>query len=166
MRSIRVPSGILGHGIGGLRRSCQASSSGVPIHRGRLQVLAAVKKSSAKNVVCSKTLVVKSEHMDKVKDMCNELVAHVKEQMGDRANGILSFEVMADTFEDGTIHFWERYADSQRLNKFNSSDKYLNFIGGVTEYLEKPVGLALYEYNDGQIGNLCIQEGPKGEREL
>lgn len=42
--------------------------------RGRVQVLAAVKKASAKNVVCSKTLVVKPGQEDQVEQMCRDIV--------------------------------------------------------------------------------------------
>ncbi|CAD7702357.1 unnamed protein product [Ostreobium quekettii] len=145
----------------GSRAGCQGPPAGP--RRARLQVCAAVKKSNSKNIVCSKTLIVKQEHMEKVKEMCLELAEHAKGEMNDRKNGILGFDVMADQFEDGTIHFWERYTDNQRLNKFNASPKFMAFMEGVSEYLERPVGLALYEYNEGQIGNSCVQEGPKGE---
>lgn len=29
----------------------------------------------------------------------------------------------------------------------------------IQEYLEGPVGLALYEWQDGKIGNCCVQGG-------
>ena len=45
-----------------------------PGGRGRLQVVAAVKKAGVKNVVCSKTLVVKPGQEDAAAKMCQEIV--------------------------------------------------------------------------------------------
>ena len=33
----------------------------------------------------------------------------------------------------------------------------------MSEYVEKPVGIALFEYVNGEIGNCCVEIGPKGE---
>ena len=33
----------------------------------------------------------------------------------------------------------------------------------MSDYVEKPVGIALFEYQDGKLGNSCVEIGPKGE---
>lgn len=57
-----------------------------------LQVFAAVKKSSSRNVACSKTLVILPGKEAEAETMCKKVVDFSKQRMSDRSNGIISFE--------------------------------------------------------------------------
>lgn len=57
-----------------------------PLGRGsRLQVVAAVKKAGVKNVVCSKTLVIKPGHEEEVAKLCEDIVQARRGCKGGRA---------------------------------------------------------------------------------
>ena len=58
----------------------------------RLQVFAAVKKSSKKSVACSKTLVVLPGKETEAETLCQQVVNFSKNRMADRSNGIISFD--------------------------------------------------------------------------
>lgn len=131
--------------------------------RGRVQVLAAVKKASAKNVVCSKTLVVKPGQEDQVEQMCRDIVQFSKDRMQDRSSGIHTFECSQDNWDKNVFHFWERYESNSHLGTHNTCHEYTTFMKKIQPHLEQPVGMALYEWRDGQLGNVCVQGGPKGE---
>jgi hypothetical protein len=59
--------------------------------RGRLTVVAAVKKSSARSIVCSKTLVALPGEEDRVLAMCQEVAAFSQEAMKERSKGIIEY---------------------------------------------------------------------------
>jgi len=60
--------------------------------RGGLQVVAAIKKSTGKQVACNKTLVALQGKEDAVDVLCKEVVAFTRERQTDRKAGILTFE--------------------------------------------------------------------------
>lgn len=60
--------------------------------RGALHIVAAVKKSSAKNVACSKTLVADAGKEAAVDALCQKMVAYTRERQADRTAGIMTFE--------------------------------------------------------------------------
>ena len=130
-----------------------------PPHRHRLQVSAAIKKRSEKNVVCVKVLHAKPQHVGDVHKLCEQLVASVQPAKSDRASGLLSFECSNDRWDSNVFHFWERYESNQALGRFNTRDDIKNFMTHVQRYLEQPVGMALYEWRDGTLGPLCVQGG-------
>ncbi|GMH36120.1 hypothetical protein BSKO_03988 [Bryopsis sp. KO-2023] len=127
------------------------------------RVLGAVKRASYKNVVCSKTLIAKKAYIKKLQRECKSMSEFAQKEMSNRENGILSFEVFQDPFEENQIHFMERYLDNTKMGEFNSSTRFTKFMKDVQTYLEEPVGLALYEWRDGQLGASSMQGGPKGE---
>lgn len=88
---------------------------------------------------------------------------YATEEMKDRENGILEFEVFQDPFEEQKIHFMEKYEDNVKMGRFNSKDRFQKFMADVQKYIEKPVGMALYEWDRGTLGSACVQGGPKGE---
>lgn len=131
--------------------------------RQSLQVCAAIKKDSGKNVVCCKELVAREDTVDEVVRLCQGLVDYSKASMADRSSGILAFECSRDPFEPLKFYTWERYSGNAALGQHNSADAVQRFMEEVNEHLEKPVGMVLYEWQDGQLGAACMQGGPKGE---
>ncbi|GAB4816838.1 hypothetical protein N2152v2_003884 [Parachlorella kessleri] len=131
--------------------------------RGRLQIVAAVKKAAVKNVVCSKTLVVKPGKEDQVAKLCKTLVEFSHDRMRDRGSGINAFECSQDNWDKNVFHFWERYESNTHLGRHNTAPEFKSFMEKVQPLLEAPVGMALYEWRDGQLGNAAMQGGPKGE---
>ena len=84
----------------GLRNSVPAGSKQLAMpasrrsstgQRGRLTVVAAVKKSSARSIVCSKTLVALPGEEDRVLAMCQEVAAFSQEAMKERSKGIIEY---------------------------------------------------------------------------
>lgn len=142
-----------------VRRVQRGSSSG----RGQLQVVAAQKKRSMKHVVFSKTLVAKKAYLGKLKRECKTMSDYAEKSMKDSENGIMGFDVFQDPFDELQIHFFERYQDSVKMGKFNSGDRFVKFMKDVQKYIEKPVGFALYEWDNGRLGSASVQGGPKGE---
>ncbi|KAK9915438.1 hypothetical protein WJX75_009193 [Coccomyxa subellipsoidea] len=142
-------------------RSC---GSAAPCRqRGRLVVVAAVKKTTVKNVVCHKTLVAKQDQADKVAEMCKDILDFSYGKKSQKSNGIQEFVVSRDQFEPNVFYVWERYNSNADLGRHNSCTEYNAFMENIQEHLEGPIGMALYEWKDGKIGNVCVQGGPKGE---
>lgn len=83
--------------------------------------------------------------------------------MANRSNGIQEFTCAVDGWEKNVFHFWERYESNAALGRHNTKPEVVKFMEEVSELLEKPVGMALYEYRDGKIGAVGLQGGPKGE---
>lgn len=137
--------------------------AGRPCNRGRLQVVAAVKKKAEKNVVCSKTLIVTPGKEEQVAKLCQDLVVFSHERMRDKSSGINAFECSQDNWDKNVFHFWERYESNSHLGRHNTSNEFTTFMNKIQPWLEEPVGMALYEWRDGQLGNVAVQGGPKGE---
>lgn len=131
--------------------------------RQRLQVLAAVKEKTGKQVVCSKTLVARKEAAAQVQTLCQGIVTYTEDRMRDRTSGIQQYQCMRDGFEDNVFHFYERYASNAHLGRHNTSDEVVKFMTSVQPLLEAPVGMALYEFKNGRLGVAAVQGGPKGE---
>eukprot|EP00210_Caulerpa_lentillifera_P002613 g2500.t1 len=131
--------------------------------RRSISIEAAVKKTSLRNIICSKTLKVKEGSIEDAKRLCKGIAEHAISEMKDPSRGIISFEVFQDPHEEKQIHFFERYLDNTRMGQFNTSDEFQKFMTEIQDYLEEPVGLVLYEYKKGQLGAVCVQGGPKGE---
>lgn len=132
-------------------------------NRGVLLVTAAVKKSSGKNVACSKTLVAKEGQDEAVLQLCKDITEYTKQRATDRSAGILTFDCSKDYYEANVFHFWEIYESNAHLGRYNTDEKVKKFMEDVQEHLEGPIGMALYEWRDGKLGNVCVQGGPKGE---
>mmetsp|Transcript_31817 Transcript_31817/g.70686 ORF Transcript_31817/g.70686 Transcript_31817/m.70686 type:complete len:227 (+) Transcript_31817:124-804(+) len=126
-------------------------------------VVAAIKSKGNKQVVFSRTLIVKPENMKTVTDICGKYSALMASKVEDRSSGVVSFQCVRDTFDDKQIHFWERYESTTSFDKCTKDDWMNKFMQQVNPYLEAPVGLALYEWKNGQISSSCLPLGPKGE---
>lgn len=70
---------------------------------------------------------------------------------------------LQDQFETNVFYFWELYEGNVSMGRHNTSPEVQAFMENVQELLERPVGMALYEWRDGKIGNACVQGGPRGE---
>eukprot|EP00878_Enallax_costatus_P003742 GHUV01003958.1.p1 GENE.GHUV01003958.1~~GHUV01003958.1.p1 ORF type:complete len:295 (+),score=70.14 GHUV01003958.1:34-918(+) len=131
--------------------------------RGSLLVTTAVKAKSARQVCCSKTVVARPEQTEAVQQLCKQLTQFSQQQMANRSNGIHEFTCAADGWDQNVFHFWERYESNTAMGRHNTRPEVVKFMEQVTPLLERPVGMALYEYRDGKIGAVGIQGGPKGE---
>eukprot|EP00877_Chromochloris_zofingiensis_P012634 jgi/Chrzof1/7624/Cz02g30190.t1 len=49
------------------------------------------------------------------------------------------------------------------MDNHNKLPQVAGFMESVAPFLEGPIGVALYEYRNGQISNVCVHGGPKGE---
>lgn len=157
--------------------------------RGHLQVSCAIKKGAEKNIVCSKTLVGKPGKEKQLKQRCRDIVDFSKGRMAVRSSGVLAFECLQDRYEENVFHFWERYESNPSMGRHNNSAEMQAFmtkarvpvhdlpelrISGdfprsllanvfrnvqIQDLIEGPVGMALYEWKDGKIGQQCIQGG-------
>lgn len=165
--------------------------------RGQVQAVCAIKKGSEKNVVCSKTLVIKPGQEKRVLPRCRDIVDFTRGRMASRGSGVLAFECMQDRYEKNVLHFWERYDSNANMGKHNNTPELQAFMREVSDlvcytflllaifvvallvqhpcltcltdkaenhaqvstYLEGPIGMALYEWKDGKIGQQCIQGG-------
>lgn len=99
-------------------------------------MLAAVKRAGVKNVVCSKTLVIKPGKEDEVAKLCKEIVEFSHARMRDRSAGIHSFECSQDNWDKNVFHFWERYESNTHLGRHNTSDEFKAFmekVGGTLQ---------------------------------
>jgi len=122
-----------------------------------------VKAESARQICCSKTLVAQAHEVDRVRKLCQEVADFSKTRMADRSNGIQEFAFMQDQWDSNVFHFWERYKSNVHMGRHNTTAEVVDFMEEVNDLLEQPVGMALYEYRNGQIGPVCLQGGPKGE---
>ena len=117
------------------------------------------RRGQEKSVVCNKTLVCKEGKEDEVQELC----AAYTDAMKASASGVLSFECTRDTHDDLQFHFWERYKDAASFSAAMAGEETQGFLGEVSEKLQKPVGVSLFEYADGKVGSACVEVGPKGE---
>eukprot|EP00879_Flechtneria_rotunda_P019939 GHRR01020958.1.p1 GENE.GHRR01020958.1~~GHRR01020958.1.p1 ORF type:complete len:162 (+),score=33.46 GHRR01020958.1:130-615(+) len=128
-------------------------------NRGSTLVTNAIKSKSAREICCSKTLMAKPDTWQDVKQLCQDVTAYSQQQMANRSNGIKEFNCMEDGWENHVIHFWERYESNVTMGRHNTKPEIEEFMKRVAPLLEKPVGMALYEYRNGQIGAVSIQSG-------
>lgn len=131
--------------------------------RGRLQVCAAIKRGSDKTVICSKTVVARKGSEESVQALCQEVMDFSRGEMTDRANGILEFGVNHDMEDKNVFHFFERYSSNAKLGEHNVKPEVKAFMEKLQEHVDEPVGMALYEMKGGQLSNIMMQGGPKGE---
>ena len=148
----------------GQTSSMAASVRLSPRHgRHSLQVVAAVKKITARNIACSKTLVAVAGQETAVESLCQEVTAYSKRQMSDRSSGILSFDCSRDGGDTNVFHFWEVYESNVTMGRHNTTPEVESFMNKVKPLLESPVGMVLYEMKDGKLGPASVQGGPRGE---
>merc|ERR1712072_892354 len=117
------------------------------------------RRGAGKSVVCNKTVVAKEGREDQVQELC----AAYADDMKKSASGVISFECTKDTHDKQQFHFWERYKNTACFNDNLSSEATQGFLEALSDHLEKPVGISLFEYADGKLGSACVEIGPKGE---
>ncbi|KAJ9533729.1 hypothetical protein V8C86DRAFT_2847277 [Haematococcus lacustris] len=136
---------------------------GAASKRGSLLTCDAVKTKGGKSVACTKTLIAKPETAEAVAKLVAEHAEYSIKAANDRENGIIVVQAMRDSWEPSTFHLWERYESNAHMARFYSSPEYKTFMAKARPHLEQPIAIALYEYNNGQIGPVCLSEGPRGE---
>eukprot|EP01024_Parvocaulis_polyphysoides_P043769 TRINITY_DN40170_c0_g1_i2.p3 TRINITY_DN40170_c0_g1~~TRINITY_DN40170_c0_g1_i2.p3 ORF type:complete len:227 (-),score=30.78 TRINITY_DN40170_c0_g1_i2:477-1118(-) len=146
-----------------LQLPCKSKLCSYRPKRARLQICAAIKKAASQNVVCTKQFIIKEGQQEQMKQLCQTAMQYSKEKIKVKENGIFEFEIFQDMWEQQVFHSWERYLNNRCMNDHSSSKELMQFMEKVDELLEKPIGVVLYEWNDGNIGNSCVQIGPRGE---
>eukprot|EP00891_Asterochloris_glomerata_P004779 jgi/Astpho2/4779/Aster-00323 len=112
---------------------------------------------------CNKTLVAAAGKEEVVQKMCMEVMVFSQQQMQDKTQGICEFTCHQDNYEPNTFHFWERYDTNRHMGQHMTQAPMQQFMEKVQDHLEGPVGMALYEWQNGQLGHACVHGGPKGE---
>ncbi|CAM6097032.1 unnamed protein product [Calypogeia fissa] len=128
-----------------------------------LVVEAAKRVNSGKSFALSSTLVVAEDKLDEAKALCQEILKWGETKTKVRGSGVQIFECNVDPYETSTYHFWELYDSFLVMNDVRSSPEHTKFMNDVRPFLVQPIGLAAYEYKDGQIGHMLNPIGPKGE---
>jgi len=64
--------------------------------------------------------------------------------------------------QPNVFHLWERYESNTAMGRHNTTPELTQFMEKVVPLLEQPVGMALYEWQNGQLGPVSLQggEGP------
>ncbi|CAK9268137.1 unnamed protein product [Sphagnum jensenii] len=130
---------------------------------GGLVVEAAKRVASGRSYVLSSTLKIQEGNEEEVSSLCKSILQWAVEKQTDKKSGIQCFECNVDPFEKNVFHFWERYESFQAMNDTRASLEHTKFMTDVRPLLIGPIGLAVYEYKDGQIGHMMNPIGPKGE---
>ena len=136
---------------------------GITGERRQLSVVAAVKRKSAKQVACSKTVIGKPAYARKLERMCQDISTYSRERQQDAKSGIICFHVSKDPQEGHVFHFWEVYESDQAFASHTGSVEMKAFLKNISTLVEGPPGMVLYEIKDGHIGMAATAEGPKGE---
>lgn len=129
----------------------------------RLHICAAIKKDTAKHVVCSKTLVGKPDQVKRLQRKCQDILDFSLGRAANKQNGILEFTCSQDSYATNVFHFWERYDGNTSMGRHNTTPEFMKFMEGVQNLIQEPIGLALYVSKGGQLSHACVQGGPKGE---
>ncbi|KAI3438791.1 hypothetical protein D9Q98_001208 [Chlorella vulgaris] len=140
-----------------------SDTASAPRSRGRLLVTAAIKVRKGKQVLCNKTLKAKEGNESEVAALCQDIAEWSRGRMADRGSGVLAFQFSEDDFEKGTFHFFEIYASQNDMTAHNNHEQVKTFVVKIQDLLEGPLGMVLYEYNDGKIGPASMEGDVKGE---
>ncbi|EFJ50920.1 hypothetical protein VOLCADRAFT_103706 [Volvox carteri f. nagariensis] len=131
--------------------------------RQRLSVVAAHKARSLKQVAVSRTLIAKKDHEAQVASIAGEILKWSEQECEVAGKGIVAFDCVRDGWEANTFHFWERYVNTEAFGAHTTAPRMIELLEKLQPHLEKPIGMSLYSYEDGRIGPVAIQAGPKGE---
>ncbi len=145
------------------QRAAAAADAALPRRRGAFLVAAAVKRSAARNVACAKQLTALEGQEDAVAALLKEVQDFSAGRAAERGSGVLAFQAHRDAAEPRTFHTWELYESNAALGRHSTSATVAAFMERVAPLLERPVGMALYEWRDGRIGVSAVQGGPRGE---
>lgn len=98
----------------------------------RLQITAAIKKSGAKHVICSKTLVAKTDQAKRLLKKCQDILDFSLGKASNPENGIIEFSCNQDIYDKNVFHFWERYDGNASLGRHNTTPEFVKFMEGVS----------------------------------
>lgn len=130
---------------------------------GGFSIRAAKRVVSDRSFLMSTTLVAKEEEEEKVVELCRSITEWGQQKQKDRSSGVLQFGCFADLYGKHTYHFMERYSSFEHIVNFRSLPEHTKFMNDVRPLLTQPMALAVYEYENGQIGHMRTPMGPKGE---
>lgn len=114
--------------------------------RGYLQISAAVKKSGAKHVICSKTLVAKPDQTKRLLKKCQDILDFSVGRASNPENGIIEFSCNQDIHDKNVFHFWERYDGNTSLGRHNTTPEFVKFMEGVSFVQSSPASLPTQNY--------------------
>jgi quinol monooxygenase YgiN len=98
----------------------------------RLHICAAIKKDTAKHVVCSKTLVGKPDQVKRLQRKCQDILDFSLGRAANKQNGILEFTCSQDSYATNVFHFWERYDGNTSMGRHNTTPEFMKFMEGVS----------------------------------
>lgn len=101
----------------------------------RLMITAAIKKSGAKHVICSKTLVAKPDQTKRLQKKCQDILDFSIGKASNPENGIIEFSCNQDIYDKNVFHFWERYDGNTNLGRHNTTPEFVKFMEGVSSLL-------------------------------
>nr|ADE76103.1 unknown [Picea sitchensis] len=135
---------------------------------GGFSIRAAKRVVSARSFLMSTTLVAKEEEEEKVVELCRSITEWGQQKQKDRSFGVLQFGCFADLYGKHTYHFMERYSSFEHIVNFRilnqvTTTRMWNNCLHVRPLLTQPMALAVYEYENGQIGHMRTPMGPKGQ---
>nr|ADE77227.1 unknown [Picea sitchensis] len=130
---------------------------------GGFSIRAAKRVVSDRSFLMSTTLVAKEEEEEKVVELCRSITEWGQQKQKDRSFGVLQFGCFADLYGKHTYHFMERYSSFEHIVNFRSLPEHTKFMNDVRPLLTQPMALAVYEYENGQIGHMRTPMGPKGQ---
>ncbi|GFR43711.1 hypothetical protein Agub_g4821 [Astrephomene gubernaculifera] len=131
--------------------------------RRRLQPLAAQRVRSKRQIAVSRTLIAKKGHESQVASLAGEILKWTEQESQVSGKGILAFDCVRDGWEANTFHFWERYEDTTAFGTHSTAPRMMEMMKKLEPHLESPIGVALYSYENGRLGPVSMQAGPKGE---
>ena len=98
----------------------------------RLVISAAIKKSGAKHVICSKTLIAKADQTKRLQKKCQDILDFSLGKASNPENGIIQFSCSQDIYDKNVFHFWERYDGNTSLGRHNTTPEFVKFMEGVS----------------------------------
>ena len=109
----------------------------------RLIVTAAIKKSGAKHVICSKTLIAKPDQTKRLQKKCQDILDFSLGKASNAQNGIIEFSCSQDIYDKNVFHFWERYDGNTSLGRHNTTPEFVKFMEGVILSLKLSLARAM-----------------------
>ena len=103
----------------------------------RLIITAAIKKSGAKHVICSKTLIAKPDQTKRLQKKCQDILDFSLGKASNSQNGIIEFSCSQDIYDKNVFHFWERYDNNTSLGRHNTTPEFVKFMEGVRTTIDE-----------------------------
>lgn len=142
--------------------AAQARAGARPPRRARV-VAMATRRSAREHVVLVSTLVPKEGHEAELRELCDGVVHWAAKSVGEPHSGVEEFYAHKDEFDEGVVHFWQRFTGPDAMGKLHNNVVYASFLKKASDVLREPMSMGMYRYLDGKISCMMHPYGPKGE---